>query len=70
MIAKVRRWGNSLAVRLRKDELEGEDIDEGDLVKVTVAKVAKKGVIDLRGLPTFDDPDPRASVRHDEYLYG
>ncbi len=69
MIARVRRWGNSLAVRLRKEELERAGVSEGDLVRVEVVKVVK-GKLDLDTLPTFKDPDPRASVRHDEYLYG
>jgi len=69
MIAKVRRWGNSLAVRLRKDELDRLRISEGDLVRLEVSK-PMKGKLDLASLPTFRDSDPRASVRHDEYLYG
>ena len=69
MIARVRRWGNSLAVRLRKDELDRSGVSEGDLVRLEVVKVAKRK-LDLGSLPTFRDPDPRASVRHDEYLYG
>lgn len=70
MMAKVKRWGNSLAVRLRKEELDRAGIREGDVVKVEVVKVTKRGKVDLSDLPTFTDPDPRASVRHDEYLYG
>ncbi len=69
MIARVRRWGNSLAVRLRKDELERSGVNEGDLIRVEIVKVSGQGM-DLDSLPTFKDPDPRASVRHDEYLYG
>ena len=70
MLTRVRRWGNGLAVRLRKGDVEAAGIAEGDVVKVELAKVTKKGKVRLRDLPTFDDPDPRASVRHDEYLYG
>jgi hypothetical protein len=69
MITRVRRWGNSLAVRLRKEELDRAEVSEGDLITVEVAKV-RKGKLDLATLPTFRDPDPHASVRHDEYLYG
>ena len=69
MIARVRRWGNSLAVRLRKEELDRAGVSEGDLITVEVAKV-RKGKLDLDTLPTFSDLDPRASVRQDEYLYG
>ena len=69
MIAKVKRWGNSLAVRLRKDELDRAGVSEGDVVTVDIIKVLK-GKMDLDGLPTFKDPDPRASLRHDEHLYG
>jgi len=28
------------------------------------------GGLDLHGLPTFADEDPKASRRHDKYLYG
>jgi len=70
MIARVRRWGNSLAVRLNKKELDSAGVSEGDRVVVEVTKVGKGGALDLKSLPTFKDEDPKASQRHDEYLYG
>ena len=70
MIARVRRWGNSLAIRLRKDDLGEVGVSEGDLVKVEIVKVAASDESDLSDLPTFKDEDPRASVNHDRYLYG
>lgn len=70
MLARVRRWGNSLAIRIRKRDLERAGVTEGDLVKIEILRVTKRGAVDLSGLPTFEDADPRASVRHDEYLYG
>jgi antitoxin component of MazEF toxin-antitoxin module len=70
MLAKVRRWGNSLAVRLRRTELDRAGVAEGDVVRVEIVKVVKRGKVDLTDLPTFEDPDPQASVRHDTYLYG
>lgn len=70
MIARVRRWGNSLAIRLRKDDLGEAGVSEGDLVKVEIVKVVATDESDLSDLPTFKDKDPRASVNHDRYLYG
>ncbi len=70
MIARVRRWGNSLAVRLNKKELDMSGVSEGDLVKVKLEKIGKGGVMDLATLPTFKDDDPKASRLHDKYLYG
>ena len=68
MIARVRRWGNSLALRLRKPDLERMGIADGDLVKVEILRVAKMGPLSF-DLPTFEDSDRRASVHHDKYLY-
>ena len=68
MIARVRRWGNSLALRLRKIDVERIGVADGDLVKVEIVRVAKVEPLGF-DLPTFDDSDPKASVRHDQYLY-
>ncbi len=70
MIAKVRRWGNGLALRVHKKDLEFAGVAEGDVVQVEVIRTPKRGLLDLKDLPTFEDEDPRASVRHDRYLYG
>ena len=70
MLARVRRWGNSMAVRLRKSELEMAGVSEGDLVRIQIEKVAKGRGLDLSTLPVIQDPDPKASVNHDRYLYG
>ena len=69
MLARVRRWGNSLAIRIRKSDAKIAGVSEGDLVLVTITRVAKGRSLDPSTLPTFDDPDPRASVNHDRYLY-
>ena len=58
-----------MAIRLRKDEIDRLGLSEGDLIRLEIEK-AVKGKLDLATLPTFRDSDPRASVRHDEYLYG
>ncbi len=68
MIATARRRGNSLTLRLRKEELELAGISDGDLVKVEIIKVLTAQATDLAGLPTFEDADPSASVQHDKYL--
>ncbi|HEY7588795.1 MAG TPA: hypothetical protein VIB49_08665 [Thermoplasmata archaeon] len=70
MIARARRWGNGVALRVRKRDLEAAGVSEGDLVRVEIRRVAKKGSLKLEDLPTFRDADPRASVHHDKYLYG
>ncbi len=70
MIAKVRRWGNGLALRVRKRDLQRAGVSEGDVVQVDVKPAPTGGAIALDRLPTFEDEDPRASVRHDRYLYG
>jgi len=70
MFAKVRRWGNGLALRVHKKDLESAGIREGDVVQVELIRPRESGRLDLNSLPTFEDEDPRASVRHDRYLYG
>jgi len=70
MFAKVRRWGNGLALRVHKKDLESAGIGEGDVVQVELIRPRESGRLDLNSLPTFEDEDPRASVRHDRYLYG
>jgi len=59
-----------MAVRLRKSDVDMAGVAEGDLVQVTIVRVAKGHGLDLSTLPTFNDPDPKASVNHDRYLYG
>jgi antitoxin component of MazEF toxin-antitoxin module len=71
MLVKIRRWGNSLAIRIPKRVAEKLGITEGDIVRVDVLeKVEDQGGVDLASLPTFRDEDRRASLHHDEYLYG
>lgn len=69
MIAKVKKWGNSFAIRLTKKELEELDLKKGDEVKIEIKKIEPENV-DLDDLPTFYDEDDRASEHHDRYLYG
>ncbi len=69
MIAKVKKWGNSFAIRLTKKELEELDLKKGDEVKIEIKKVDPENV-DLEDLPTFSDEDESASEHHDRYLYG
>ena len=59
-----------MAVRLHRQDLDLAGVAEGDLIRIAIVKVTKRGKVDLSDLPTGSDPDPRASVRHDEYLYG
>lgn len=69
MIAKVKKWGNSFAIRLTKKELEELDLKKGDEVKVKIQKAEPEN-IDLSDIPTFSDEDEKASEHHDRYLYG
>lgn len=70
MLAEVKRWGNSMGIRLTKGDLREHGIREGDLVKVSIERVVPEGRVDLAGIHTFHDPDERASENHDRYLYG
>ncbi len=70
MLAKVRRWGNGLALRVHKRDLESAGVAEGDVVQVELIRSPERGPLDLKSLPTFEDEDKRASQRHDRYLYG
>ena len=69
MLAKVRRWGNGLALRVHKEDLESAGVAEGDVVQIELTRRPIRG-LDLKGLPTFEDEDPKTSLRHDRYLYG
>ena len=70
MIAEVKRWGNSMGIRLTKNDLRENGINVGDLIKITIEKVVPEDRVDLRGIHTFQDYDERASENHDKYLYG
>lgn len=67
MHADVRRWGNSLAIRIPAEVAEDLGLHEGDQVKAQLLKVPK-GTIDVSHAPFFRDPDPRASEHHDRYI--
>ena len=69
MLARVRRWGNGLAIRVRKSDADIAGVTERDLVRVTIVRIARRGGLDLSTLSTIADPDPTASVNHDRYLY-
>jgi hypothetical protein len=69
MLAKVRRWGNGLALRVHKDDLAAAGVAVGDVVQIEMTRRPNRG-LDLGSLPTFEDDDRKASQRHDRYLYG
>ena len=69
MIGRLQRWGNSLAVRIPKDEVERLGLGEGSTVDVNLRPVPEERN-DLAGRPTYRDPDPDISVKVDEILYG
>jgi antitoxin component of MazEF toxin-antitoxin module len=68
MLAKVRRWGNGVALRVHKVDLAAAGISEGDVVQIEMTHRPERG-LDLKTLPTFQDDDPKTSLRHDRYLY-
>ena len=71
MQAPLRRWGNSLALRIPKRVARELGVAEGDVVVVRIAKGRPRPRgIDLESLPSFSDPDRKVSVNHDSYLYG
>jgi hypothetical protein len=55
MRATIRKWGNSAAVRLPKEELERLGLKEGDSVDITLAGTPKGWSID--DLPVFRSTD-------------
>jgi hypothetical protein len=69
MISEVKKWGNSLAIRLSKNELDEHCIKEGDKIKVTVEKIVPQDEVDLSDIPLFIDADTKVSEDHDVYLY-
>src|SRR5947208_17076788 len=68
MLAKVRRWGNGLALRVHKRDLESPGVAEGDVVQVELIRSPEGGQLDSKAAPTIADEDKRASERHDRYL--
>ena len=69
MISEVKKWGNSLAIRLPKNEVTEFGVKEGDQIKITIEKIVPNEEIDLSDLPYFTDTDKRVSEHHDRYLY-
>src|SRR5438093_961825 len=65
MLAKVRRWGNGLALRVHKRDLESAGVAEGDVVQVELIRSPERGLLDVRSLPPFAHKDKQASPRGD-----
>ena len=55
---KVRKWGNSYALRLRKQDVDRLGLKEGQEIRALLAGLPEK--IDLSGLPTFTGGKPFA----------
>lgn len=70
MIGRLQRWGNSLAVRIPKEEVERLGLGEGSSVDLTVRPAETRGQIDLSDRPTYEDPDRNLSMKVDKILYG
>ena len=61
--AKVRKWGNSLALIIPKEIARIEDLDEGDIVKMEVSKEKR---VDGFGMFKGIGPFVRDKDEHDE----
>lgn len=70
MRSRLVRWGNGYGLRLRKRDLETIGAREGSIVEFTPRVVKQPDRVDLSDRPTYRDPDPRASLKVDEFLYG
>ena len=56
--AKIKRWGNSLALIIPKEITKQEDLDEGDVVKIEISKDKRiDGFGILKGAPKFSRED-------------
>ena len=50
--AKIKRWGNSLALIIPKEIVKREDLTEGDMVKLEVSKEKRVDAFGMfKGLP-------------------
>lgn len=65
MFADVRRWGNSLAVRIPAEEAEALGIGEGDAVRLHLTPLPK-GKVDVSKAPFFRGGDRHACEHLDE----
>ena len=56
--AKIKKWGNSLALIIPKEIARLEDLDEGDIVKLELSKEKRVDAFGiLKGAPTFSRED-------------
>ena len=56
--AKIKKWGNSLALIVPKDIVRQEEIDEGDIVKVEILKNKRVDAFGIfKGSPPFSRED-------------
>ena len=53
---KVKQWGNSLGVIISKDIVKMENLSEGDIVKVDIAKEKRMdGFGIMKNIPSFEE---------------
>ncbi|HUR62133.1 MAG TPA: hypothetical protein VM286_07195 [Candidatus Thermoplasmatota archaeon] len=69
MFATVKKWGNSYAIRLTKQDLARAGLSVGQQIEFNLRPLPTKRV-DLSGLPVVHDSATDVSARHDAYLYG
>jgi antitoxin component of MazEF toxin-antitoxin module len=56
-LAKARKLGGSLIVRIPKEIVEDENIHEGEMVRLRVSKVRKSGFGSLKGVGSMTRED-------------
>ena len=56
--AKIKRWGNSLALIIPKEIVKREDLTEGDMIKLEVSKEKRVNAFGMfKGGPSFSKED-------------
>ena len=56
--AKIKQWGNSLALIIPKEIVKREDLAEGDMVKVELSKEKRVNAFGMfKGGPSFRKED-------------
>ena len=56
--AKIKQWGNSLALIIPKEIVKREDLAEGDMVKVELSKEKRVNAFGMfKGRPSFRKED-------------
>jgi len=56
--AKIKRWGNSLALIIPKEIAKQEELNAGDVIKIDISKEKRIDAFGMfRGAPSFSKED-------------